>query len=153
MNIMEQWNAVEYHKNSSEQQKWGLELLDKIALSGNKRVLDLGCGDGKITAEITRRVPNGSVLGIDKSEDMIRFAQEHYRPEVFPNLTFMLLDARNLYFDQEFDVVFSNEALHWIEDHPSVLHKIRGSLKAGGRELPRWADKGTHPVFSRYLIQ
>jgi trans-aconitate 2-methyltransferase len=142
MNIMEQWNAVEYHKNSSEQQKWGLELLDKIALSGNKRVLDLGCGDGKITAEITRRVPNGSVLGIDKSEDMIRFAQEHYRPDVLPNLKFLLLDARNLYFDQEFDVVFSNAALHWVSNHLSVLQRITKSLKHGGKVIAQMGGKG-----------
>ena len=57
MNIMDKWDAKDYHKNSSEQQKWGLELLDKIALSGNERVLDVGCGDGKLTAEIVRRVP------------------------------------------------------------------------------------------------
>jgi trans-aconitate methyltransferase len=142
MNIMEQWNAEGYHKNSLEQQKWGLELLDKIALSGNERVLDVGCGDGKLTAEIVRRVPNGSVPGIDKSEDMIHFARERYQPEVFPNLTFMLLDARELDFNQEFDIAFSNAALHWIEDHPSVLHKIRGSLKAGGRVIAQMGGKG-----------
>jgi trans-aconitate methyltransferase len=142
MNIMDKWNAGDYHKNSSEQQKWGLELLDKIALSGNERVLDVGCGDGKLTAEIVRRVPYGSVLGIDKSEDMLRFAQEHYQSDVFPNLTFMLLDACELDFNQKFDIAFSNAALHWIEDHPSVLHKIRGSLKAGGRVIAQMGGKG-----------
>jgi len=142
MNIMEQWNAVDYHMNSSEQQKWGLELLDKIALSGNERVLDVGCGDGKLTAEIVRRVPYGSVLGIDKSEDMIRFAQEHYQSDVFPNLKFVLLDARNLFFDQEFDVVFSNAALHWVDDHANILLKIRGSLSAGGRVIAQMGGKG-----------
>jgi trans-aconitate methyltransferase len=142
MNIMDQWNAGDYHKNSSEQQRWGLELLDKIALSGNERVLDVGCGDGKLTAEIVRRVPHGSVLGIDKSEDMIRFAQEHYQPDVFPNLKFVLLDARNLFFDQEFDVVFSNAALHWVDDHANILLKIRESLSAGGRVIAQMGGKG-----------
>ena len=69
---MDHWNPKDYHKNSSEQQKWGLELLNKIAFSGNERVLDIGCGDGKLTMEIANRVRHGSVLGIDKSEDMIR---------------------------------------------------------------------------------
>jgi trans-aconitate 2-methyltransferase len=142
MNIMEQWNAVDYHKNSADQQRWGLELLDKIALSGNERVLDVGCGDGKLTAEIVHRVPYGSVLGIDKPEDMIRFAQEYYQPDVFPNLKFLLLDARNLYFDQEFDVVFSNAALYWVDDHANILLKIRGSLSAGGRVIAQMGGKG-----------
>jgi len=88
---MYQWDSVDYHKNSAEQQRWGIELLNKLVLQGNERVLDLGCGDGKLTAEIVRRVPYGSVLGIDKSEDMIRFAQEHYQPDVFPNLKFCFL--------------------------------------------------------------
>lgn len=139
MNIMEQWNAEDYHKNSSEQHRWGIELLNKLVLQGNEHVLDLGCGDGKLTAEIARRVPYGSLLGIDKSEDMIRFAQEHY---VFPNLKFVLLDARNLHFDQEFDVVFSNAALHWVDDHANILLKIRGSLSAGGRVIAQMGGKG-----------
>ena len=82
------------------------------------------------------------MLGIDKSEDMIRFAQEHYQPDVFPNLKFVLLDARNLFFDQEFDVVFSNAALHWVDDHANILLKIRESLSAGGRVIAQMGGKG-----------
>jgi trans-aconitate 2-methyltransferase len=139
---MYQWDSVDYHKSSAEQQRWGIELLNKLVLQGNERVLDLGCGDGKLTAEIVRRVPSGSVVGIDKSEDMIRFAQEHYQPDVFPNLKFLLLDARNLFFDQEFDVVFSNAALHWVDDHTNILLKIRESLSAGGRVIAQMGGKG-----------
>ena len=139
---MYQWDSVDYHKSSGEQQRWGIELLNKLVLQGNERVLDLGCGDGKLTAEIVRRVPSGSVVGIDKSEDMIRFAQEHYQPDVFPNLKFLLLDARNLFFDQEFDVVFSNAALHWVDDHANILLKIRESLSAGGRVIAQMGGKG-----------
>lgn len=142
MNIMDKWNAEDYHKNSSEQQKWGLELLDKVALSGNERVLDVGCGDGKITAEIARRVPHGSVLGIDKSEDMIRFALERYGFEEFSNLKFLLLDAHYLDFKQEFDVVFSNAALHWVSNHLSVLQRITQSLKHGGKVIAQMGAKG-----------
>jgi trans-aconitate 2-methyltransferase len=139
---MYQLDSVDYYKSSAEQQRWGIELLNKLVLQGNERVLDLGCGDGKLTAEIVRRVPYGSVLGIDKSEDMIRFAQEHYQPDVFPNLKFLLLDARNLFFDQEFDVVFSNAALHWVDDHANILLKIRESLSAGGQVIAQMGGKG-----------
>ncbi len=139
---MDHWNPKDYHKNSSEQQKWGLELLNKIAFSGNERVLDIGCGDGKLTMEIANRVRHGSVLGIDKSEDMIRFASEFFRPEAFPNLRFTLLDACDLNFSQEFDVVFSNAALHWISDHPSLLQRIKTSLKYGGTVSAQMGGKG-----------
>jgi trans-aconitate methyltransferase len=139
---MYQWDAKDYHKSSSEQKKWGLELLDKIALSGNEQILDIGCGDGNLTVEIARRVPYGSALGIDKSEGMIRFAGEIYNPEVFPNLKFILLDACNLNFNQEFDVVFSNAALHWVSDHPSVLTGITKSLRHGGKVIAQMGGKG-----------
>jgi trans-aconitate 2-methyltransferase len=139
---MYQWDAKDYHESSSEQKKWGLELLDKIALSGGERVLDIGCGDGKLTAEIAHRVPRGSVLGIDKSEDMIRFAGELYHPKAFPNLRFILLDACDLGFNQEFDVVFSNAVLHWVSDHPSVLPGITKSLRHGGKVIAQMGGKG-----------
>jgi len=139
---MDHWNPKDYHKNSSEQQKWGLELLNKIAFSGNERVLDIGCGDGKLTMEIANRVRHGSVLGIDKSEDMIRFASEFFRPEALPNLRFTLLDACDLNFSQEFDIVFSNAALHWISDHLSLLQGIKKSLKYGGKVITQMGGKG-----------
>lgn len=139
---MDHWNPKDYHKNSSEQQKWGLELLNKIAFSGNERVLDIGCGDGKLTMEIANRVRHGSVLGIDKSEDMVRFASEFFRPEALPNLRFTLLDACDLNFSQEFDIVFSNAALHWISDHLSLLQGIKKSLKYGGKVIAQMGGKG-----------
>lgn len=130
------------HATSPDQQKWGFELLDKASLFGNEKVLDIGCGDGTITAEIARRVPNGSVLGIDKSEDRIRFAKDHFPAEKFPNLAFEVGDIRDLSFDGTFDVIFSNAVLHWIRDHGPLLERIKRSLKRGGRMLAQMGGKG-----------
>jgi trans-aconitate methyltransferase len=139
---MSKWDPEAYHEHSSEQKKWGLELLHKIAFSGNERVVDLGCGDGKITAEIAYRVPSGKVLGIDKSEGMIRFAKENFSHEAFPNLTFTVKDIRDLDFDQEFDLAFSNAALHWVPDHASLLGAIGRGLRKGGRIIAQMGGKG-----------
>ena len=68
---MYEWDAKEYHEHSSEQQKWAEELIGKIKLNGNERVLDIGCGDGKVTSEIAKCLIEGSILGIDSSEEMI----------------------------------------------------------------------------------
>ena len=73
---MAKWNAKAYKEASHHQFKWGLELLDKLELKGNERVLDIGCGDGKLTIEIAKRVPDGYVVGIDNSEEMISFARK-----------------------------------------------------------------------------
>jgi trans-aconitate methyltransferase len=148
---MHEWDAKDYHKSSLEQKKWGLELLDKIPFSGSERILDVGCGDGKLTAEIARRVPEGSVVGIDKSKDMIRFARELYHTEAFPNLSFMLLDACHLDFNQKFDLVFSNAVLHWISDHPSLLQRIKKSMKRGAKIIAQMGGKGNASGILRVL--
>ncbi len=148
---MYDWDAKDYHKSSLEQKKWGIELLDKIEFSGDEQVLDVGCGDGKLTAEIAQRVPEGSVVGIDKSKDMIRFACELYHTEAFPNLSFMLLDACNLDFNQKFDLVFSNAALHWISDHPSLLQRIKKSMKRGAKIIAQMGGKGNASGILRVL--
>ncbi|MGD0249003.1 MAG: class I SAM-dependent methyltransferase, partial [Candidatus Limnocylindrales bacterium] len=72
--------------------------------------------------EIASHLPNGSVLGIDSSAEMIALAQSKYSTDVFPNLRFQRGDASRLTFDNEFDVVFSNATLHWILDQRPVLH-------------------------------
>jgi trans-aconitate 2-methyltransferase len=139
---MYHWDAEEYRTSSSNQKKWALELLSKLDLKGSERVLDIGCGDGEITAAIARRVPRGSAVGIDSSRDMVDLAVRHYPPERFPNISFLLKDARELDFDKDFDAVFSNACLHWVVDHQAVLAGIRRCLKPSGRLLLQMGGKG-----------
>lgn len=136
------WNALDYEKSSSAQQKWAREMISQLDLQGNERILDVGCGDGKVTAEIAALVPRGSVVGIDSSEAMIDLARTRYPEEAFPNLQFLHADARQLPFQNEFTVVFSNAVLHWIEDHLSVLRGISQSLQLGGKILLQMGGKG-----------
>ncbi len=136
------WNAEEYLKASSEQAKWATELIGKLALNGDENALDIGCGDGRMTAEIARRLPEGFALGVDSSENMIRFARQRYEKEKHPNLKFQIADARNLPFQNEFDVVFSNAALHWVREHSPVLKGIAKSLKSGGKALLQMGGAG-----------
>jgi trans-aconitate methyltransferase len=139
---MYRWDPNFYSSNSLAQKSWGLELLAKFNFKGNERVLDVGCGDGKLSAEIARRLPEGSVLGIDLSEEMITFAKSHYPPENFPNLDFMQMDANKLTFDSEFDVVFSNAALHWIKAPEAALKGFWNSLKPNGVFLAQFGGRG-----------
>ena len=134
---MYRWDPKFYSSNSSAQKNWGFELLAKLSFKGSERFLDVGCGDGKLSAEIARTLPEGSVLGIDLSEDMITFARNHYPQEKFPNLSFMQIDANELTFDSEFDVVFSNAVLHWIKAPETALKGFWKSLK------PEWIFSGS----------
>jgi len=136
------WDAAEYARNSAAQQGWALELIEKLGLSGEESVLDLGCGDGKISAEIARRVPAGRVLGVDSSEDMIGLSRRSFPASGYPNLRFQRGDARALEFDARFDVVFSNATLHWVRDHGPVLKGAARSLRPGGRILFQMGGRG-----------
>jgi len=72
------WNAADYAANSTVQQTWARELIAKLNLRGDEHILDVGCGDGKVTAEIARAVPRGSVTGADASPQMIEFAKKNF---------------------------------------------------------------------------
>lgn len=136
------WNARDYAGNSTAQQAWARELISKLNLQGDENLLDIGCGDGKVTAEISGHLPRGNVLGIDSSNDMIELASANFTKNNYPNLAFQTADAMNLSFKEEFDVVFSNAALHWVKDHAPVLSGINKSLKPKGRIILQMGGKG-----------
>jgi trans-aconitate 2-methyltransferase len=137
-----QWNAVDYAKSSGIQQQWARELIAKLELKGSEKLLDIGSGDGKVTAEIARCLPKGSVTGIDSSEAMIVLAQRNFSADVFPNVRFQYGNASTLEFENEFDIVFSNATLHWILDQRPVLQGIYKSLKRGGKILLQMGGRG-----------
>ena len=136
------WSATDYARNSSAQFGWAKELIQKLGLQGTERVLDVGSGSGRVTAMLAAEVPKGHVVGIDSSQDMVNLASGTYPPHDYGNLTFRCVDARELCFAGEFDVVFSNATLHWIHDHPTVLRGIRLGLKHAGRILLQMGGTG-----------
>src|SRR5271169_32936 len=91
------WNAAEYAANSAVQQTWARELIAKLKLRGGEHILDVGCGDGKVSAELARAVPRGSVTGIDASAEMIAFARKAFPRKLIPNLKFQIADARRIH--------------------------------------------------------
>ncbi len=123
-----EFDGEKYKKASTHQRQWGEKLIAELHLTGGERILDLGCGDGTVTAQIADLVPNGSVLGIDTSEGMIASAHQHTRA----NLAFKLLDINKIDFHEEFDVVFSNATLHWVKDHRLLLGNVNTALATGG---------------------
>lgn len=123
-----EFNGEEYKKASTHQKEWGNKIISEFNLSGNEHILDLGCGDGVLTAELAALVPDGFVLGIDASRGMVEVAR---RLEA-NNLSFRLQDINCLDFKNEFDVVFSNATLHWVKDHNLLLRNTFQCLKEKG---------------------
>jgi trans-aconitate methyltransferase len=163
-----EWNAADYAANSVVQQTWARELIAQLQLRGDEHVLDVGCGDGKVTAEIARAVPRGSVVGVDASPQMIEFARKTFPRGKIPNLEFHVMDAREIggcdapsqssgrlksgdggvAATRLFDIVFSNAALHWVDDHRAFLRGAASVLRPGGRLLVSCGGKGNaHDVF------
>jgi trans-aconitate methyltransferase len=136
------WDSRDYELHSSGQRRWARELIAKLSLEGTEELLDIGCGDGKVTAEIAGLLTAGRAVGIDNSESMIELATKRYPPEDRSNLAFTLMDAVDLRFGPIFDVVFSNAALHWVKDHRPVVESIHACLKPGGRILLQMGGQG-----------
>lgn len=129
---MVEWNAGCYHDISSPQQKWGRKVLDRLPLAGNEQVLDVGCGTGRLTGEIASRVPQGRVVGVDRSASMLATAAAFLRAQ--PRGTALVLaDATALPFRRAFDAVFSGATFHWIHDHAALFRSIITALRPGGR--------------------
>ena len=148
INLEVAWNAAEYAAHSTVQQAWAREIINRLGLRGGEQILDVGCGDGKVTAEMAQAVPCGSVTGMDASPDMIAFARKTFPPAKNPNLRFQVGDARQIDFSARFDLVFSNAALHWVDDHEQFLRGAAAVLQPGGRLVVSAGGKGNaHDVF------
>jgi len=126
------WNAKDYADNSTAQLSWAKELISKLNLQGNESLLDIGCGDGKITASIANTLPDGCAVGIDRIESMIKHAKDQFS---LPNLSFYAMDATKISLKEKFDIAFSNAVLHWVHDHKSVLTSLKNHLTSNGKIL------------------
>ena len=132
------FDGEKYSNASDHQKEWGEAVIEDLELNGDENILDIGCGDGILTDRIARLVPEGYVLGIDNSEGMIKKAREQERP----NLDFEKMDARELDLDLNFDIIFSNAALHWIKDHQNLLANCHNLLNDKGTIRFNFAKKG-----------
>src|SRR5438132_6090873 len=127
------WNASGYAANAGFVPALGQPVLDLLKPEAGERILDLGCGDGVLTAKIA--AVGVSVVGVDAAPDMINAAKQRV-------LDARVMDGSELRFEQEFDAVFSNAALHWMKSNPdAVIAGVARALKQGGRFV---AEMGGH---------
>lgn len=142
-----EFDGAKYRRASAGQKEWGRGLIEQLRLNGDERILDLGCGDGVITAELAALVPKGSVLGIDASQGMLDEAGR-YR---LKNLAFRKMDMRELKFENVFDLVFSNAALHWVQNHEPLLSGVYHALSPQGSIAFNFAGRGTCQNFFQVI--
>jgi len=143
-----EFDGEKYKQASTQQKAWGRKLIAELEFKGSENILDLGCGDGLLTAELAKLVPDGFVLGIDASESMIATAKKY---NAGANVRFELLDINAIDFESEFDLVFSNATLHWIKDHRKLLSNVFKALKDKGTARFQFAGDGNCSNLIRIL--
>jgi trans-aconitate methyltransferase len=126
------WNAEQYARQGRFVADLAGGVFDLLAPTEGERILDLGCGDGALTAKIA--ASGAHVKGVDSSASMIEAAGAR-------GLDCDVVNAEALGFEAEFDAVFSNAALHWVRDQTAMLAGVHRALKPGGRFV---AEMGGH---------
>jgi trans-aconitate 2-methyltransferase len=130
---MTEWNAAAYHKVSGPQTSWGQKVLDRLVVRGDERAIDAGCGSGRLTGDLIERLPEGRVVAIDRSWNMLMAARANLRPAFGSRVAFTQVSLPDLPFDEWADLVFSTATFHWIKDHSALFAGIFTALRPGGR--------------------
>lgn len=128
-----EWNAAEYHRVSGPQFSWGLRVLDRLDLAGVGRVIDAGCGSGRLTGELLARWPLVRVVGLDRSHNMLHQAREHLEPAFGRRVSLVQAALPLIPFVGWADVVFSTATFHWVLDHSALFAGLHAALRQGGR--------------------
>jgi len=125
----------------------GLEVLDRLELSGEELVLDAGCGSGRVTQALLARLPRGRVIAVDQSESMVRAARERLGPDV----EVRRLDLLELEVDDPLDAILSTATFHWIADHELLFGRLRGALRDGGQLVAQCGGEGNITTLRRAI--
>ncbi len=133
------WNSQTYNKNTRFVSKFGEDVLELLAPQEGERILDLGCGDGVLTQKISEA--GASVIGVDASQSFVETARSK-------GVDAIRMDGHALQFNQEFDAVFSNAALHWMLQPEQVLDGVATALKPGGRFVGEFGGFGNVAAIS-----
>jgi trans-aconitate 2-methyltransferase len=162
-----EWNAQSYHKVSTPHMTWGAAVLARLDLRGDETVIDVGCGTGRLTAEVLERLPAGSMIALDRSRNMLDQAEAYLGPRFGDRVTYVEADLTKVEpgdIAHDLDLVFSTATFHWLPDHDRLFRWIHSILKphgwliaqcGGGPNLARLrarlADLIASPRFAAYF--
>lgn len=151
------WNPQQYLKFSGERLQPAHDLLGRVTLSEPQHIVDLGCGTGTVTSLLRTRWPDAQIVGVDNSRPMLEQARK-----AMPNVTFELTDLARWTPQAPVDLIVSNAALQWLDDHATLFPRLFSHLRPGGvlavqmpaqhmapshqigysiAESPRWRDR------------
>ena len=132
------WDATSYERMSAPLEAMGRDVLDRLDLRGDERVLDAGCGTGRVTAALLERLPRGEVVAVDGSPAMVEAARERLGDAV----ELRVADLVELELDRPVDAILSTATFHWIGDHDRRFARLRDVLRPGGRLVAQCGGAG-----------
>lgn len=136
------WDARTYDRVADPQTRWGRAVLDRLPLDGSERVLDAGCGSGRVTELLAERLPRGRVVALDESAGMIEAARGRLAP-FGDRIEYVVADlGRALPLAEPVDAILSTATFHWVPDHDALFMNLAAVLRPGGRLVAQCGGVG-----------
>jgi trans-aconitate 2-methyltransferase len=147
------WDARTYDRVADPQTRWGRAVLDRLPLEGDERVLDAGCGTGRVTELLAARLTRGQVVALDGSPSMIEAARE--RLAAYGNrIEYVVADlTQPLPLKEPVDAILSTATFHWIADHDAMFAHLGEILRQGGRLVAQCGGAGNIASVQRVLAE
>jgi trans-aconitate 2-methyltransferase len=145
------WDAQTYDRVADPQARWGRAVLDRLPLAGDERVLDAGCGTGRVTELLAGRLPNGHVVALDGSASMIEAARQRMAP-FGDRIEYVVADlSLPLPLVEPVDAILSTATFHWIADHDALFANLAAVLRSGGWLVAQCGGVGNIASIRRVL--
>ena len=136
------WDARTYDQVAAPMTRWGLDVLERLPLAGDERVMDAGCGTGRVTEQLAERLPNGRVIALDGSPAMIEEARGRLA-RFGDRVDYVVADlGARLPIDEPVDAVLSTATFHWVPDHDALFRNLAAVIRAGGHLVAQCGGYG-----------
>ena len=145
------WDARTYDRVADPQSRWGRAVLERLPLVGTERVLDAGCGSGRVTEALAARLPHGRVVALDASAAMIEAARARLAP-FGDRIELVVADlGQPLPLAEPVDAILSTATFHWVPDHDALFMNLAAVLRPGGMLVAQCGGVGNIASVRRVL--
>lgn len=136
------WDARTYDRIADPMHRWGIAVLERLSLAGDERVLDAGCGSGRVTEALAERLPRGHVIALDASPAMLDEARRRLA-RFGARVEYVEADlGQPLPIAQPVDAILSTATFHWVPDHDALFRNLAAVLRPGGRLVAQCGGAG-----------
>jgi trans-aconitate 2-methyltransferase len=144
------WDARTYDRVADPMTRWGTAVLDRLPLEGTERVLDAGCGSGRVTEQLAERLPNGQVVALDGSPAMVEATRDRLA-RFGDRVEYVVADLGKPLPIEPVDAILSTATFHWVLDHDALFRNLAAVLRPGGLLVAQCGGVGNIASIQRVL--